>query len=78
MKGYEFDCFLLFKGPCLAARSQALDFEVSHPHTHTLYLPPRGEVSIINPVALLQIYYGHSELQVSKYLTCGAFQLFTP
>lgn len=37
-----------------------------------------GEVLIISPVTLLQIHCGHSELRVSKYLTYGAFQLFTP
>ena len=51
---------------------------VKFPASTMNYLPPGAQELIINPVDLLQIYCAHSGLQVSKYLTYGAFQLFTP
>lgn len=50
---------------CWAAGVSALKF--SHQHIMN-YFPPEGDILITNPVTLLLIYSGHSELQVSKYL----------
>lgn len=50
-----------------AADSLVLKFELS-PSTWINYLASVGEVLITTHVALLQIYSGHSVLQVNKYL----------
>lgn len=69
---------LKFKHRCPVGQPTPKHRIVKFPASTMNYLPPGAQELIITPVALLQIYCAHSGLQVSKYLTYGAFQLFTP